>query len=270
MRLFDRDKKKVNKPTEIPEVTIIGTKPKKRSGIDTKTVAKKIFNEEKRDLRKLNLKEIIQVDFPNDQYIRTQTEKKQIVLHHTVSGQGVKGDLAWWRMTADRVATAIIVGWDGKLYQCFSSKYWGYHLGLKTANNKKLNQETIGIEIDSWGGLVFHKGHWYPAKWDKVLKKHTPNTKILPIKSVVTYPEKFRGFAAFERYTDAQIEAVRQLLVFWGERFDISLDYKEDMWDISDNALKGDNGIWAHVSYRSDKSDVHPDPKLINMLKSLK
>jgi len=29
-------------------------------------------------------------------------------------------------------------------------------------------------------------------------------------------------------------------------------------------------GVWTHVSYRSDKSDCHPDPNLIQMLKTLK
>ena len=75
------------------------------------------------DFVKLNLKDIIQVDFPENQYIKEQTDKKQIVLHHTVSGQGVEGDVAWWRSTVERIATAIIVGWDGKIYQSFSTKY---------------------------------------------------------------------------------------------------------------------------------------------------
>lgn len=236
----------------------------------TQPTALKEMAKEQKTLKKLNLKEIITVDFPKDQYIREEHKKNQIVLHHTVSGQGVNGDIAWWRQTADRVGTAIIVGWDGKIYQCFGSKYWAYHLGLKTSSNKSLNQGSIGIEIDAWGGLVRTNRQWYPAKWDKELKKMVGNTKVAPIQNVQVYENGFRGFYGFEKYTDAQIEAVRQLLVFWHERYDIPLDYHEDMWHYSKNAMAGKDGIWSHVSYRKDKSDCHPQPELVKMLKSLK
>ena len=222
------------------------------------------------ELAKLNLSDIIQVDFPDDQYYKKQTAKKQLVLHHTVSGQGVNGDINWWRSTADHIATAIIVDWKGGIYQCFSSKYWGHHLGIHASNNVALNKASIGIEIDAWGGLVRKKKDWYPAKWDKDLKKHVANTKVAPIKKVQQYSHGFRGFYGFEKYTDEQIEAVRQLLVYWRDVYDIPLDYNEDMWDISQLALSGEAGVWTHVSYRKDKSDCHPQPKLVKMLKSLK
>ena len=237
--------------------------------VSIKTAEKEKVKEVK-VLEKLDLGKIISVTLPDNQYIRQATNKNQIVLHHTVSGQGTSGDIAWWRQTADRVGTAIIVGWDGKIYQCFGSKYWAYHLGLHTANNKQLNQKSIGIEIDAWGGLVRSNDSWYPAKYDKDIKKFVPNTHIAPIKNVQIYPEGYRGFYGFEKYTDAQIEAVRQLLVFWGERYKIPLDYHPDMWDYSENAMAGEDGIWSHVSYRKDKSDCHPDEGLVTMLKSLK
>lgn len=221
-------------------------------------------------LNKLNLKEIIQVDFPDAQYMRKQTTKKQIVLHHTVSGQGVNGDIAWWRQTSQRIATAIIIGWDGKIYQCFSSKYWAHHLGIHASNNTKLNKASIGIEIDAWGGLVKHNKLWYPAKWDKKLKKNIANITVSPIKNVQQYEEGYRGFYAFEKYTDEQIESTRKLLVFFSEKYKIPLDFNEDMWDISSDALSGKAGVWTHTSFRTDKSDCHPQPELIKMLKSLK
>lgn len=235
---------------------------------DTKKCALALKNDESIELLKLNLNDIIQVDFPDNQYVKEQTNKKQIVLHHTVSGQGVEGDIAWWRQTVERIGTAIIIGWDGKIYQCFSSKYWAYHLG---AGNATLDKQSIGIEIDSWGALVRHNRLWYPAKWDDTLKKYIANTAVRPVQDVVTYPEGFMGFYGYEKYTDKQIEAVRQLLVYWGERYNIPLNYNEDMWDKSNKALSGQSGVWTHVSFRGNgKSDCHPQPELIQMLKSLK
>lgn len=218
-------------------------------------------------LNKLDLNEIIVVDFPDNQYVREQTDKKQIVLHHTVSGQGVDGDIAWWRQTAERIGTAIIVGWDGKIYQCFSSKYWAYHLD---AGNANLDKYSIGVEIDAWGGLVRFNRLWYPAKWDDKLKQNVANTSVKPIENVQTYPDGYMGFYGFEKYTDKQIESLRKLLVFWNERYGIPLDYNEDMWAVSSKAMSGTPGVWTHVSFRKDKSDCHPQPELIQMLKSLK
>lgn len=246
---------------------------------DSTKYAKKEKQVEKSDLSKLDLKKIIQADFPDEQYYREQTTKKQIVLHHTVSGQGVKGDLNWWLRTSSRVATHMIIDYTGKIYQCYSSKYWGHHIGVKNAFIKKmgtrvdnvtLNKQSIGIEIDAWGGLVRCNRQWYPAKWDADKKKMVANLNVAPIQNVQVYPEGWRGFYGFEKYTNEQIEAIRKLLVFWHERYDIPLDYNSGMWDVSKDALNGKPGIWTHVSYRDDKSDCHPQPELIAMLKSLK
>jgi len=238
--------------------------------MDTLKQAESQKNGEVVELLKLNLSDIIQVDFPDDQYFREQTDKKQIVLHHTVSGQGVDGDISWWRQTVERIGTAIIVSWDGKIYQCFSTKYWAHHIGSKAANNKALNMASIGIEIDAWGGLIRHNRLWYPAKWDATLKQNVPNLTVRPIQNVQTYADGFKGFFGFEKYTAEQIEAVRKLLIFWNERFGIPLDYNADMWALSSKAMNGTPGVWTHVSFREDKSDCHPQPELIQMLKSLK
>ena len=77
-------------------------------------------------------------------------------------------------------------------------------------------------------------------------------------------------FYGFEKYTKSQIKTLAQLLIFWSKRYNIPLDYNEDMWGISNKALGGEPGVWAHVSYRKDKSDCHPQPELVEMLKSLK
>lgn len=218
-------------------------------------------------LPKLRYEEIIQVDFPVDRYFMEQTDKKQIVLHHTVSGRGVAGDINWWKQNPQRIATAVIVEWNGDIYQLFSSKYWAHHLGVRADNNRALNQASIGIEIDAWGGLVKYNRKWYPARWDG--QKHVANTNIKPIENVQTYPDGYRGFYGYEKYTDEQIESVRKLLVYWGDLYNIPLQYNENMWEVNQRALRGEPGVWSHTSFRQDKSDAHPQPELIEMLRSL-
>ena len=199
------------------------------------------------------------------------------------------------------MATPFIVSRTGNIYQLFNTDYWAYHLGLSTANNKKLNQISIGIEIDSWGGLIEGtrpdgvRG-WFPTVMDRDGDKQTaePRDDENPIQNVQLYnknngyPNGFRGFKAFEKYTNAQINAVKDIILSLQEKFDnIDLRYKTDMWDIkydsnglpsgsedgakgvSENALNGNSGIWTHVSYRTDKSDCHPQPELVEMLRNL-
>jgi N-acetyl-anhydromuramyl-L-alanine amidase AmpD len=201
------------------------------------------------------------LSFPEDQYYKEVFDKKIIVLHHTASGKGSDGDYRHWLSNKERVATSQIINHDGTCTQLFNSSFWGHHIGCTHANNRLLNQISIAIEIDSWGGLTWNEGsktfHTYTgAKIDK--------------SKVIEYEKSFRGFRFFERYTPEQIESVRLLLLFWGEKYKIPLDYNEDMWDVSARALNCTHGIWAHTSYRKDKSDIHPQPEMIEMLKGLK
>lgn len=213
---------------------------------------------------KLNLSEIKQTNFPTNQYVREETKKTQIVLHHTVSGRGVDGDVNWWLKDPSRIATHFIIGWDGTIYQNYSSKYWAYHLGEMTSTFHKLglnysrhDQNTIGIEIDSWGGLSKKDGKFYHAYGREVSED-----------IVYTMDKPFRGYRYFEKYTPEQIESVRKLLVYFNEKYNIPLKYN-DQWDISKDALSGVPGIYYHVNYREDKSDVYPYPPLITMIKGL-
>ncbi len=211
---------------------------------------------------------IISHDFPEDQYYREVTKKKGIVLHHTVSGDSVLGDIEWWKSTAERVATPIIIARDGGIHQLYSSQYWAHHLGIKQehfkrfelpALNTQRNKEFIGIELDSWGGLTTKNGKFYSFSGQEVKKEN-----------VTFYEKPFRGYQYFEKYTTAQLASLKELLEYWGERYAIPLGYKGTiMFEYNKRALSGESGIWAHVSFRPDKSDVHPQKELIDMLQSL-
>ena len=236
-----------------------------RAKIDIKPIIKEIKKE--KIMPKLDLSAINQVEFPREQYYQTIHPKKQIYLHHTVSGRGAGGDINWWKSTAAHVATCVIITHEGIIHQLFSSKFWAHHLGIKGSVfskqgmrnfNTKLNQQSVGIEIDNWGGLEKKDDGWY-----------TFSGKKLSDDRVQEYPDGFRGFKAFEKYTDAQVEATRQLLEYWGNHYGIDLKYKgEKIFDIDKGALEGEEGIWTHCSVRPDKSDIHPQPNMVEMLKT--
>jgi len=264
------------------------------------------------DLSIANDKRYKFIYFPESRYIVDRTTKRQIVLHHTVSGgkDDIAGDVRFWRYKGERnVATSFIISRTGKIFQLFNTNYWAYHLGLSTdyinnldfeiESNVNLNSKSIGIEIDSWGGLLWGESDegegWFPTAMDvngdTQIFEPLKNSKPLPEENVQEYNEKngypkgYRGFEAFEKYTDSQIQAAMKLIKSLKEKFGkIDLNFKEDMWDInynatikspdgawgiSENALNGISGIWTHTSYRNDKSDCHPQPDLIESLRNL-
>lgn len=226
------------------------------------------------------LQKIKKVDFPEIQYYRVAHEKKQIVLHHTVSGIGADGDISWWLSTKARVATCLIVSRNGVPNQLYSSMYWGHHLGIKRyifaehglpSINTLLNQQSIAVEIDSWGGLIEVKGKWYVPRWDNKLRRMVPTKTMIKEQNVVKYPNGFRGFEGFEKYTDSQLGTVQELLRYWKVRYPKIPTKFQGMrlFDVCEDALKGKPGIFSHVSYRPDKSDCHPQKELIQILKKI-
>lgn len=188
--------------------------------------------------------------------------KKQIVLHHTVSGPGIKGDLKTWENYRSNIGTCVVIDRDGTVNQLFSSSRWAWHLGV---GKKSLDQESIGIELDNWGQLEEKEGNYYAI--------YGNNVKLSDDK-VTYYPTGFRGEQIFESYPDAQLKSLGELLLLWSKKYNITLAYNEDMWDVSERALKGAPGVWSHVSYRpwpsnKNKWDCHPQPELIAMLKTI-
>lgn len=230
----------------------------------------------------LNLSELVQVNFPENQYYKTETPKNQIVLHHTVSSGNANGVVNWWIQSPDRIATHFIIDGTGKIYQLYSSKYWAHHLGVKStflqqqgfkdagSRNVILNQSSIAIEICRWGGLMKDMNGYHPSYFDANLGKEVANPKIIIApENVVTFNTPFRGFQYFEKYTNEQIISVGKLVNYLCEKFNIPKTYNEDMWDVSKNALSGKPGIYGHISFRQDKSDPMCQPELISMLQSL-
>lgn len=224
---------------------------------------------------------IIQHSFPENQYVKKETKKCQIVLHHTVSGAGVDGDINTWLGDNSRIATHYIIERNGTIHQCFDDKYSGKHLGVKTdmfhqngidliyrkrldgvmyaANNELLDEQSIGIEIDSFGGLVKH-GDVYMTAYNKPI-----GLGYL----IQEYPSQFRGYNAFEKYTEAALKSLESLLVMLTDKHNINRQYYDTIWSVNKKALSGVGGIFTHASYRIDKSDCHPQPSLIDMLRRL-
>ena len=209
-------------------------------------------------MKKLDLTSIIQTRLDENQYFNEKWDKKQIVLHHTVSGPKAESVMQYWNSTKERVGTAFIIDGYGKIHQCFSSAHWAHHLGTHYPNNTLLNKQSIAIEICNWGALK-RKGNRFFSAFNKEV----------PASEVVDYNNNYRGSRYFHRYKQEQIIALEQLLIYLCDRYHIPKTYQASMWDICSNAIHGEPGIFTHISYRADKSDCHPQLELIQTLKAL-
>ncbi len=78
----------------------------------------------------LDISKIKQVRLKESQYFAEESAKTQIYLHHTAGNGNAEAVSRYWNGTSDRVATAFVVGQDGLIVQCFSSKHWAWHLGI--------------------------------------------------------------------------------------------------------------------------------------------
>jgi N-acetyl-anhydromuramyl-L-alanine amidase AmpD len=213
-------------------------------------------------------------DTPRNLYTQKEYKKKQICLHHTVSGEGYSGDVA--TMFKRGYVVAYMIERNGNIHQFYDEKFSGTHLGIpaETFSSRgipyqKLDFSCIGIELDSWGQVLPVRDKFYPVKWEN--GKFVPRLDCAPLSN---YPEsyctKYRGFEFYERYTPQQLASLERLLTFLMSKHEIQNNYMSDMWDVCNRALKGYEGVFSHTSYRKDKFDVHPQPELVNLLKSLR
>jgi N-acetyl-anhydromuramyl-L-alanine amidase AmpD len=222
----------------------------------------------------LDLSKIKQVPLSASEYYKEKATKTQIVLHHTAgnsSAVNVMND--WNKDKRGRIATCVSISgkgskntFDGEIVQGFSSKHWAYHLGVKSEvfasrglKWMNLDKISIGVEICNWGALDYENGKFL-----------TYVDTVVDPNDVIELAEPFKGKKFWHKYTDAQIESVKNLLLYWRDLYGIDLTYDYDkLFTVNNDALTGKNGLYTHNSYRKDKVDISPQENMIEMLKSL-
>lgn len=221
---------------------------------------------------------IVKINFPKDQYFQDEFTKKQIVLHHSAGWDNARNMYAGWAADKTRIATCSGVTDDGVIVEGFDPKFWGFHLGVTDKRNLTLNRTSIGIEICNWGGLMERGGHFYSWVNDYGRRGRAvivPKEKVIVydtnyLKSLGINKPNYHGFLAFEKYTQKEIDAIYEFIQVNCDRFKIAK--KADLtFQKSNDALNGKSGIFHHVNYRNfgEKSDTHPQPEFIEMLKQI-
>jgi N-acetyl-anhydromuramyl-L-alanine amidase AmpD len=198
------------------------------------------------------------------QYIQQQKEKKQIFLHFTAGGPNARNVIDYWDSNETRVATAFVIDGYGGIFECFNPDYWSYHLGIKGTKGR-LDKASIGIEICNYGPLKLKGGKYFA--WPKEYSQ-----KTIPANEVYSLPRGFRGFQYYQKFTDGQINATEQLCEFLIKKYDIDVQYEFDYswFDYNNEVIrKTMPGIWSHTTVRTDKFDLYPDHRVLEMLNRL-
>lgn len=236
---------------------------------------------------------IEQYPLPEGEYVKQETAKKWIFIHHTAGRHNpYKCIDHWGKDQRGRIGTHYVIGgqpasgkdenkYDGVILQAFKDEYWAYHLG-KTKSGK-MHRGSISIEICSAGRLTKKDGKYYT--WYK--------SEVHP-DQVCTLPVPYKGNLYYHKYSAKQIESLKALLILLSDKHGIDLqvgvideikklnpNVKRDgvasprityvqAFDYSETACLGKiQGLLTHGQVRPDKDDVQPQATLIQMLLTL-
>ena len=202
----------------------------------------------------------------------TGSKPEYVFLHHTAGWHNPFRTVDHWgRDNRGKVATEFVLGGqsikgdddqhDGVLVQCTPQGGWGWHLGTGRSH---MHQNSVGIEVNNFG-------------WIKDGKTYAGTRADRS--QIVVLSKPFRGYSTWHRYSDKQIEVLRDWILWIGERDGIDIreglpkliksigaDAFEYIQDVRDGKLKG---LWTHTNVRKDKVDMFPQPELMDMLVSL-
>lgn len=236
-----------------------------------------LFNEiiQKQGFKPLNF---IDIGFPGNQYERKNTKKKTFILHYSSGWDNARGMYnGWEKDKLGRVSTAYGIEDIGEVYRGFdASKYYGYAIYVNSPHNHLpknlqqfktkrhdilLNSQAIQVEICNWGWLREKNNNFFSWTGHQIA-----NDKVVIYKDDNLFKTGYRGQHYYEKITDAEIKSLEVLMFYHAILDDIPLKYNHDMWDISERAIRGAEGIWSHTSYRTDKLDIHPQQELVSML----
>jgi hypothetical protein len=217
------------------------------------------------------------------EFIAEIYEKDTLYYHHTAGSHRPDYSIDGWEHDRSKnggrlpVATAYVIGgisvtdgnsdFDGLIYRAFDDKFCAYHLGLTNNLNVPIMRKSIGIEICNYGPLTKNR--------DGIFLNYV--NKPVPAGLVAELPAPFRGFNFYHKYTDNQIKILGELTLDIVKRHP-KINVKQGLqqflnqgakaFEINGAALKGVPGLWSHTNVRSDKSDIFPQPQLIELIKS--
>lgn len=193
-----------------------------------------------------------------------QTPKKQIVLSST-------GDLqvaADWVISPRPCFTlpAFVIDRDGTTHQIFDSHYWSHYLGIRNHD-----ESIVNVALANCGPLRRHTdGLFYPIRLDD-RSMPLPDTSQPPVRLFYEFctRQPHRSFTHFELIYPAQLRALQDLLPHLLALHRINYRYNPLTGTRHPDFVDGRPGIYLACDCVKSRPDLHPQPELIRLLKTL-
>jgi hypothetical protein len=226
---------------------------------------------------------------PKDEYLAGPAKKEYLFLHHTAGGHNPYQVVDMWaKDTRGRIATEFVLGgpacngksdqYDGELVQCIPTGGYGWHLGEN--GSQHMHKHSVGIEVCNYGYVTkggYKKGKVWVAKDPSKYYNYGGGEVIES--HVTTLAKTFRGHQTWHRYSDRQLDVLKEWILFIANRdnIDVRKGLIEEIkkngaggFEWNENAYYGKvKGMWTHTNTRKDKVDMFPQAELIDMLLSI-
>lgn len=226
---------------------------------------------------------------PKDEYLAGPVKKEYLFLHHTAGGHNPYQVVDMWaKDTRGRIATEFVLGgpscngkidqYDGELIQCVPTGGYGWHLGENGSQHMHIH--SVGIEVCNYGYVTkggYRNGKAWVAKDPSKYYNYGGGEVIES--HVTTLAKTFRGHQTWHRYSDRQLEVLKEWILFIANRdgIDVRKGLIEEIkkngaggFEWNENAYYGRvKGMWTHTNTRKDKVDMFPQVELIDMLLSI-
>lgn len=166
------------------------------------------------DHKLTSLKDEVEISFeetPNHSGQFAEGLPDTIVIHYT-AGASLESSANWLKNPEANASAHLVVGKSGKIIQLapFNIKTW--HAGTSSwKGREKLNNFSIGIEIDNAGLLSKHADGYYTY-----FNKKIDDVNVLLAKHKFDTEEK-----AWESYTEKQISAVEEICIALVKNYNI-------------------------------------------------
>ena len=211
---------------------------------------------------------------PKGEYINGNYKNDYIILHHSAGGANPRYVVdCWIKDSLGRVATEFVVGgqncstgnmkYDGQIVRAFPEGCQAYHIG--SSGSSYMNTHSVGIEICNFGYV--DNGKTYIGT-------------TVREDQIISLSDMFRGYLQWHKYSDEQIRAVRDLLLYISNRDNIDLHEGLYKWIKEEGVMKAFDfhieayngnvkGLLTHANIRKDKFDCSPQPNLVDMIMTL-
>ena len=207
------------------------------------------------------------------EYLPGPTQKEWLFIHHTAGWHNPYRTVDHWSGDSrGRIATEFVMGgpsiynndfqYDGEIVRCLPDGAYAWHLGRN--GDHTMHTNSVGIEVCNFGYL----------KDGKTYAGSTVHED-----QIVELEKKFKGYKFWHKYSDAQIESLRKLILFIADRDNIDVrkglpelikQRGAEAFEWNEDAYYGRiKGLWSHSNTNKGKSDMFPQENLLTMLTEL-